>query len=68
MLIFNVKNTIHLLKNPKNLTEKQAEQLIELKKLDLKTARAYQIKLALQFSCSFTQRFFSPFPQLWLHP
>jgi len=35
------------LKNPKNLTEKQAEQLKELKKLDLKTARAYQIKLAL---------------------
>jgi len=35
------------LKNPKNLTEKQAEQLTELKKLDLKTARAYQIKLAL---------------------
>ena len=35
------------LKNPKNLTEKQADQLTELKKLDLKTARAYQIKLAL---------------------
>jgi len=35
------------LKNPKNLTEKQSEQLTELKKLDLKTARAYQIKLAL---------------------
>ena len=35
------------LKNPKNLTEEQAEQLTALKKLDLKTARAYQIKLAL---------------------
>jgi transposase len=35
------------LKNPKNLTEKQADQLTQLKKLDLKTARAYQIKLAL---------------------
>lgn len=35
------------LKNPRNLTETQAEQLTELKKLDLKTARAYQIKLAL---------------------
>lgn len=35
------------LKNPKNLTEKQTGQLVDLKKLDLKTARAYQIKLAL---------------------
>ena len=35
------------LKNPKNLTEKQTGQLADLKKLDLKTARAYQIKLAL---------------------
>jgi transposase len=35
------------LKNPKNLTEKQAVQLGQLKGLDLKTARAYHIKLAL---------------------
>lgn len=35
------------LKNPKNLTEKQAVQLEQLKGLDLKTARAYHIKLAL---------------------
>ena len=35
------------LKNPKNLTEKQAETLSCLKKYDLKTARAYHIKLAL---------------------
>jgi len=47
------------LKNPKNLTEKQAEQLIELKKLDLKTARAYQIKLALQFACSLSAFLFA---------
>ena len=35
------------LKNPKNLTEQQAEKLSCLKKYDLKTARAYHIKLAL---------------------
>jgi len=35
------------LKNPKNLTEKQAEKLCCLKKYDLNTARAYHIKLAL---------------------
>ena len=35
------------LKNPKNLTEQQAEKLSGLKKYDLKTARAYHIKLAL---------------------
>ncbi|MCK4830358.1 transposase [bacterium] len=35
------------LKRPENLTEKQEAKLAELKKLDLKTARAYQIKLAL---------------------
>jgi transposase len=35
------------LKNPKNLTDTQAARLAALKKLDLKTARAYQIKLAL---------------------
>ena len=35
------------LKNPKNLTEKQAVRLASLKSLDLKTARAYHLKLAL---------------------
>jgi len=35
------------LKNPKNLTEKQKDKLSGLKKYDLKTARAYHIKLAL---------------------
>jgi transposase len=35
------------LKNPKNLSERQRVQLGELKGLDLKTARAYHIKLAL---------------------
>ena len=35
------------LKNPKNLTEKQAVRLANLKSLDLKTARAYHLKLAL---------------------
>lgn len=35
------------LKNPKNLTARQEARLRALKRLDLKTARAYQIKLAL---------------------
>ena len=35
------------LKNPKNLTDKQEARLEALKRLDLRTARAYQIKLAL---------------------
>ena len=35
------------LKNPKNLTAEQAARLQALKRLDLRTARAYQIKLAL---------------------
>jgi len=35
------------LKNPANLTGQQAATLDELTKLDLKTAKAYQIKLAL---------------------
>jgi transposase len=35
------------LKNPKNLTTRQEVRLQALKRLDLKTARAYQIKLAL---------------------
>jgi len=44
----DLKKTRYLwLKNPKNLTEQQAERLEELKGLDLKTARAYHIKLAL---------------------
>jgi len=36
------------LKNPENLTREQMKELKSVKKLDLKTARAYQIKLALQ--------------------
>lgn len=44
----NLKNTRFIwLKNPKNLTEKQTSIVDELLKLDLKTAKAYQIKLAL---------------------
>lgn len=35
------------LKNPKNLSAVQAQKLAALTKLDLKTAKAYQIKLAL---------------------
>lgn len=35
------------LKNPKNLTDNQEARLEALKRLDLRTARAYQIKLAL---------------------
>jgi len=36
------------LKNPENLTEKQDETLVRLSHYRLKTAKAYQIKLALQ--------------------
>ena len=36
------------LKNPENLTDKQLEELESIKDLDLKTARAYHIKTALQ--------------------
>lgn len=44
----NLKNTRFIwLKNPKNLTEKQTSIVDELLKLDLKTVKAYQIKLAL---------------------
>lgn len=44
----DLKKTRYLwLKNPKNLTPQQAKRLAELKGLDLKTARAYHIKLAL---------------------
>jgi len=43
-----LKKTRYLwLKNPRNLTREQKEQLEKLKRLDLKTARAYHIKLAL---------------------
>jgi len=43
-----LKKTRYLwLKNPKNLTGKQAVALEQLKQLDLKTARAYHLKLAL---------------------
>lgn len=43
-----LKNSRFLwLKNPKNLTTRQEARLAELKRLDLRTARAYQIKLAL---------------------
>jgi transposase len=43
-----LKKTRYLwLRNPRNLTSEQEEQLEELKRLDLKTARAYHIKLAL---------------------
>jgi len=36
------------LKNPENLTENQKKQLASLRSMDLKTARAYQMKLNLQ--------------------
>jgi len=36
------------LKNPPNLTKKQRDKLDKIKNLDLKTARAYHIKTALQ--------------------
>lgn len=36
------------LKNPKNLTKGQKKKLKDIKGLDIKTAKAYQIKLALQ--------------------
>lgn len=47
----DLKNTRYIfLKNPKNLTDKQAETLeqIKLKDLNLKTMRAYQIRLNFQ--------------------
>ena len=44
-----LKKTRYLwLRNPRNLTSQQEQQLEELKRLDLKTARAYHIKLALE--------------------
>lgn len=36
------------LKNPENLTEKQAQSLDDLTKLNLQTAKAYQMRLTLQ--------------------
>ena len=45
----DLKKTRYIwLKNEQNLTAKQREQLIKLKDTNLKTARAYKIKLALQ--------------------
>jgi transposase len=44
-----LRNTRYLwLKNPSNLTQKQTSWLTDIKKLDLKTARAYHLKTALQ--------------------
>lgn len=44
-----LKNTRYTwLKNPANLTQRQAGQLLQLWKLDLKTAKAYQMKITLQ--------------------
>jgi len=44
-----LRNTRYLwLKNPSSLTGKQANRLTDIKKLDLKTARAYHLKTALQ--------------------
>lgn len=42
-----VKTRFLWLKNPKNLTVSQAARLESLQRLDLRTARAYQIKLSL---------------------
>ncbi len=51
-----LKKTRYLwLKNPRNLTPEQEEQLEKLKRLDLKTARAYHIKLALTRFWEFKQ-------------
>ena len=45
--VFLKKSRYLWLKNPSNLTEKQSSQLAKLNKLDIKTAKAYQIKLSL---------------------
>ena len=42
-----IKIRLLRLKNQESLTERQPEQLMGLKKLDLETVQAYQIKLAL---------------------
>ena len=44
------------LKNPENLTEKQTELLASLRTMELKTARAYQMKLNLQHFWSIPDR------------
>ncbi|MGV8147361.1 MAG: transposase, partial [Alkaliphilus sp.] len=45
----NLKGTIFIwLKNPENLTKKQLEEITSLAKSNLKTLRAYNIKLSLQ--------------------
>jgi transposase len=45
----SLKSTRYLwLKNPRNLTDNQRENLISLSSMNLKTARAYNIKLAFQ--------------------
>jgi transposase len=36
------------LTNPENLTEWQEQKLLRVKDLDIKTAKAYQFKLAIQ--------------------
>ena len=42
-----IRPLCHWLKNPRNLTREQEDQLEKLKRLDLKTARANHIKQAL---------------------
>lgn len=45
-----LKNTRYIwLKNPSSLTKKQSKDLGTLKEMNLKTARAYNLKLNLQF-------------------
>ena len=44
-----LKNTRYIwLKNPDNLTEKQKDTLCNLRDMNLKTVRAYNLKLSLQ--------------------
>ena len=52
-----LKNSRYIwLKNPENLTKKQIEQLESLRSMDLKTSRAYQMKLNLQHFYSISDR------------
>ncbi len=52
-----LKNTRYLwLKNPDNLTEKQKITLGSLKDMNLKTVRAYNLKLSLQIFWSIEER------------
>jgi len=53
------------LKNPRNLTHKQADQLEALSKLGLKTARAYQMKLAFQEFWDLPPSLSEPFFKEW---